>query len=81
VTQKIDGDTKITVTGDTEVKTSGKCTITSTGDTDIKATGKCNVDGSLVNLGKNVASQLANNLPACLITGAPHAIGNTNVKV
>lgn len=33
-----------------------------------------------VQLGKNLAKQFVNNLPNCIVTGAPHAVGNTNVK-
>jgi len=45
--------------------------------------GDINVDSTAgnVNLGKNAAKQLVNNLPNCLVTGAPHCLGNINVKV
>jgi hypothetical protein len=36
-------------------------------------------DKGQVQLGKNLAKQFVNNLPNCIVTGAPHAVGNTNV--
>lgn len=69
----------------------GKMTINADGGLDITAkagvinvkskSGVVNVDGTKVQLGKNAAKQLVNNLPNCLVTGAPHYIGNTNVFV
>lgn len=64
LTINIQGDTKINVVG----------------DTDIIAEGTVKVDGLQVELGKNAAKQLVNNLPTCIYSGAPHTIGNTNVK-
>jgi len=68
--------------GKIHLKTDGDLSIESTnGDIDVKTlTGNVNVDGMMVNLGKNPAGQFVNNLPACLVTGAPHFVGNTNVK-
>ena len=56
-----------------------------------KSTGQINIhsetgnimvdsDSGEVQLGKNLAKQFVNNLPNCIVTGAPHAVGNTNVK-
>lgn len=56
---------------------------TSTGQINIHSeTGNIMVDSDTgeVQLGKNVAKQLINNLPNCIVTGAPHAVGNVNVK-
>jgi hypothetical protein len=58
----------------------GTIDIESKGKTNITATGECNVDGAMVNLGKNAAKLLCANIPNCLVTGAPVAVGNTNVK-
>jgi len=54
------------------------------GSCDIKTTkGDITVDSDLgmVLIGKNAAKQFINNLPTCLVTGAPHFIGVTNAKV
>lgn len=56
--------------------------ITVNGDATIES--KMNVyvkAGGEINLGNNVAKQLVCNLPNCLVTGAPHAVGNIQVKV
>jgi hypothetical protein len=65
-------DFGMTINGDVNMQVTGK--------TDIVSQGDVNVDGKSVNLGKNLQKQLVNNLPACLICGSPHQIGNTNVK-
>lgn len=76
-----DGNIEIESKKDLNIKATGNAKIETTGKTEIAATGECNVDGLMVNLGKNAAKQFCNNLPTCLITGALHNIGNTNVKV
>lgn len=60
----------------------GNIDVTSTaGEVNVKSdTGNINIDGLMVNLGKNQAAQFVNNLPTCLVTGAPHFVGNTNVR-
>ena len=55
----------------------------STGQINIHSdTGNIMVDSDTgeVQLGKNLAKQFVNNLPTCIVTGAPHAVGNVNVK-
>lgn len=55
----------------------------STGQINIHSeTGNIMVDSEAgeVQLGKNLAKQFVNNLPNCIVTGAPHAVGNVNVK-
>ncbi len=81
------GKATVAAQGDVDVTSAGKATLKSTGDVKVESTGKAtvkaaqvDVDSPLVNLGKNPAKQLCNNLPACLISGAPHAIGNVGVK-
>lgn len=55
---------------------------TNSGKIDINSTaGEININGGRVNLGNNVAKSLVNNLPNCLVTGAPHFVGVTNVFV
>ena len=70
------GKGKITVNcgGDTDIITSGT--------TNIKSDGTVNIDSTTgdVNLGRNPAKQLCNNLTNCILTGIPHFVGNTNVK-
>lgn len=80
ITTESGGTANVTIDGDVNLTTHGKLNLTSTGDCTVKATGNCNVDGAVVNLGKNAASQLVNNLGVCIYSGAPHAVGNTNVK-
>jgi hypothetical protein len=68
------GNIKINVKGNTEINTTGDTKITST-------TGKVIIDSdaNMVELGRNVAKQLVNNFPNCVICGVPHNVGNTNV--
>ena len=73
------GDCTISADGNISVVTTD-CDIVASGDCNVTADGVCNVDGSTVNLGKNAAKMLIDNIPACLFTGAPHYIGNSNVK-
>lgn len=60
----------------------GKIDLETDSTINIKAQKDVNIDsvGGNVNLGKNAQKQLVNNLPQCLICGAMHCIGNTNVK-
>ena len=39
-----------------------------------------NTTTGTINLDNNTIKQLVNNLPACLVCGAEHCIGNTQVK-
>ena len=68
------GNIKINVKGNTEINTTGDTKITST-------TGKVIIDSdaNMVELGRNVAKQLVNNFPNCVICGVPHNVDNTNV--
>ena len=66
--------------GDLVISINGNCKINSNGDTEVTSIGTTKVDGLQVELGKNAAKQLVDNLPNCLVTGAPHFLGNTNVK-
>lgn len=66
--------------GDLVINVNGNCKINSNGDTEVTSIGTTKVDGLQVELGKNAAKQLVNNLPHCMVTGAAHYIGNTNVK-
>lgn len=59
----------------------GNVSVVAGGDIDVTAGGKVVVDGGSVELGSSATKKFVNNLPACLFTGAPHAILNTNVKV
>lgn len=56
---------------------SGKFTITMKGDVDLTTDGDVNVSTTKgqIKLGGSSATQPCNNLPLCLITGAPHSIG------
>lgn len=68
------GNITINVKGNTEISTTGDTKITS-------STGKIIIDSNtnMVELGRNVAKQLVNNFPNCVICGVPHNVGNTNV--
>lgn len=67
-----DSDLVLTVNGNLKATVQMDC--------DIKAQGSVYVDaGVMVELGKNVSKMFVNNLPNCLVTGAPHQINNTNV--
>lgn len=78
-----DGNTNISTQaankGNLTVNIEGDAKFNIVGDASIIAEGTVKVDGSRLELGKNVAKQLVNSLPNCLVTGAPHAVGNTNV--
>lgn len=70
--------------GDITVNCEGNVELNVTGNIDITAeNGDINITSKsgMINLGNNLAKQLVNNLPNCLLTGAPHYIGNTNVNV
>lgn len=64
------------------VNIANNATVNVGGDALIEA--KMNVDvkaGGEIRLGNNPAKQNACNIPTCLVTGAPHAVGNVQVKV
>lgn len=68
--------------GDIIINCEGNVDMTVTGNVTVTAeNGDINIDSTngFVNLGGNLAKQLVNNLPKCLLTGAPHCIGNNNV--
>lgn len=79
-----DGNTNISTeaanTGNITIDVGGNVNVNIAGDGNVIAEGDVKVDGKQVLLGKNMAKTLVNNLPQCLIAGAPHCIGNTNVK-
>ena len=84
ITIDLDGNINISTeaanVGNLTINIQGDTSINVVGDTDIIAEGTVKVDGTMVELGKNVAKQLVNNIPNCYITNAPHFINNTNVK-
>ena len=65
------------------VNVSGNVNINSYGDTNISAMKNVSVRSRTgqITLGNNPAKQLVNNLTNCCICGAPHCIGNIQVKV
>ena len=65
----------VNVSGDVTINSMGNTTVSAFGNVDIQAT------TGQITLGNNLAKQLVNNLPGCLICGSPHCIGNTQVKV
>lgn len=67
-------------TGDLTIDINGNVNLNVVGNVNVIAEGTVKVDGSHVELGSNLAKTLVNNLPQCLVTGAPHFVGNTNVK-
>lgn len=70
------GNCTINVKGATQINSSGVIDIISDGDVNVNS-----VAGS-INLGDNkIAPNLVCNLPNCLVTGAPHQVGNIKVKV
>lgn len=69
-------DLIITVHGNVAANIDGECDIHTQ-----KGNIKIDSDLGMVMLGRNAAKQFLNNLPTCLVTGAPHFIGVTNVQV
>ena len=65
----------INISGDAQLNTFGNIQISAMKDVNINST------MGQINLGNNLAKQLVNNLPSCLICGAPHCLGNVQVKV
>ena len=59
----------------------GNVNLSVEGSVDIESAGEVNINstGSSVNLGHNLTDNFVNNLPNCLVTGAPHAL-QANVK-
>ena len=74
-------DNKGSETGDLIIGIEGDTTISVRGDTKIDSIGDVSIDSTAgnVNLGKNITQNLVNNLPNCLVTGAPHTL-QSNVK-
>lgn len=75
------GNVNLNTEGDAVVSAGGNIIATAGGNLEATAGGIAKIDGLTVELGKNVAKLLANNLPVCIMTGAPHQLGNINVKV
>lgn len=84
------GDISLETTANLSAKVAGGVSIESEKGVSIKASGKVKVESADivevtgakgVHLGNNLKRLLANNLPQCIVTGAPHNIGNTKVKV
>lgn len=76
------GSINITAPSGVTVSSEDDINVVSGGDTNVTAGGAVKIDGgSSVELGKSLVKKLVNNLPVCLFTGAPHALGNVNVKV
>lgn len=65
----------ISISGDITINTFGNCNISAMGNVDVQST------TGFITLGNNPAKQFACNLPNCCICGAPHAVGNIQVKV
>lgn len=63
----------INIADKADIVVNGDATIESKMNVDVKAGGE-------IRLGNNVAKQLICNIPNCLVTGAPHAVGNIQVK-
>ncbi len=65
------------------INVSGNININAYGDTTISAMGNVDVQSTTgqITLGNNPAKQLVNNFTQCVICGAPHCIGNIQVKV
>lgn len=63
----------INIANKANITIGGDAVIESKMNVDIKAAGE-------IRLGNNPAKQLLCNLPNCLVTGAPHAVGNVQVK-
>lgn len=76
-----EGKVTATIAGDADISVGGDAKLNAKGKVEIEASQSVDINGTLgVNLGSNLAKQLLNNLPVCIVTGAPHALGNTNVK-
>lgn len=78
------GATVITSMGGTTVNSTGAVNVNSESDVNVVAAGNVDIEagtGNTIEIGDNLAKQIANNFPVCLFTGAPHAVGNTQVKV
>lgn len=88
---KIDSDGNISIAtniysagpANLNLNVSGNININSFGDTNISAMGNVNVNTTTgkISLGNNPAKQLVNNIPVCMVCGAKHCIGNTQVEV
>jgi len=76
-----DYNLKIKCNPDGSYEIESKAGITVNGvEVTVTATGTVDVLGSQINLGDNPTKQLCANLPNCLFTGAPLAVGNTKVR-
>lgn len=90
VITKVDSDGNISIgtsvysagPGSLNVNVSGNVNINSFGTTTISALGDVNVHSTtgFINLGNNKLKQPVCNIKNCFICGAPHAVGNTQVK-
>jgi hypothetical protein len=65
------------------VSVSGNININSYGNTTLSANGNVNIRSTKgeITFGNNSAKEFVNNLPACMICGGKHCIGNIQVKV
>ena len=68
------GNLNVSISGDVNLNANGKICISAFGDVDINTT------TGQINLGNNAMKNLVNNLPVCLVCGAQHCIGNTQVN-
>lgn len=75
------GSLSITAPSGVVVNSDGNVEVNSSGDVKLEASGSVEIDGGEVLLGNNLVKQIVNNLPTCIMTGAPHSVGNQNVKV
>ena len=65
----------VNVSGNVQINSYGNCQLSAFGNVDVQST------TGQITLGNNPAKNLVCNLPNCCICGAPHAIGNVQVKV
>jgi len=72
----MDTDGNIKIDSNVDTVESGKFTVSIKGDVSLTSEGDITVEASkgLIKFGSN-ATQPINNLPSCLVTGAPHSIG------
>lgn len=65
----------VNVSGNVQINSFGDCKLSAFGNVDVQST------TGQITLGNNPTKNLVCNLPQCCICGAPHSIGNTQVKV
>jgi len=75
-----EGSVELDSKSNLDLKLTGNINVIVDGDANVTAGGTVSISGASVELGDNPNKQLCANLPNCLFTGAPLAVGNTKVR-